>query len=390
MSNPADMMQELQGVFQDSQYTLSEEERDALGEIGNICMGTSATTLSTLLGKKVNITTPHVRIANNVLDLGNYKKPYVAVEVSYTSGVDGYNILLMKNEDVLIITDLLMGGSGEVDPTGDLEELQLSAISEVMNQMVGSASTSLSTILLMPVNISPPRTKKIVLETEDIQDLICGQDITIAISFSMEIEGVLKSELLQIMPFDFGRKLANVLLHDMMDATPASTPAPPVSHAPVTPPPAPSPAPAPVREQKPQPPARPAAPAHVQRPAQEVNRVSVKAMQYASFDEPAQTNSFSDPEYNSSLNLILDVPLQVTVELGKSKKSIKDILALSTGSVIVLDKSAGEMVDVLVNGRLFARGEVVVIDDNYGVRVTEIISGSQVMGGKLKNNSFDA
>jgi flagellar motor switch protein FliN/FliY len=351
-------------------------------------MGTSATTLSTLLGKKVNITTPHVKVAQSVLDFGNYKKPYVAVEVSYTSGVDGYNILLMKNEDVLIITDLLMGGSGEVDLTAELEELQLSAISEVMNQMVGSASTSLSTILLMPVNISPPRTKKIVLETEDIQDLVCGQDTTIAISFSMEIEGVLKSELLQIMPFDFGRKLAGVLLNDMMNAAPASTPAPPVSRAPVTPPPAPSPAP--VREQRPQSPARPSVPSHVQRPTQEANRVSVKAMQYSSFDEPAQTSSFSDTEYNNSLNLILDVPLQVTVELGKSRKSIKDILALSTGSVIVLDKLAGEMVDVLVNGRLFARGEVVVIDDNYGVRVTEIISGSQVTGGRMKNNLFDA
>lgn len=388
MSNPADMMQELQGVFEDSQYALSEEERDALGEVGNICMGTSATTLSTLLGKKVNITTPHVKVAQNVLDLGNYKKPYVAVEVSYTSGVDGYNILLMKNEDVLIITDLLMGGSGDVDFSEEIGELQLSAISEVMNQMVGSASTSLSTILLMPVNISPPRTKKIVLETEDIHDLICGQDTTIAIRFSMEIEGVLESELLQIMPFDFGRKLANVLLNDMMDSAPASTPAPQVLNAPapVPVPAAPSPSPAPVREHRSQPPARPAA--TTQRPAQEASRVSVKAMQYSSFDEPAQTGSFSDSEYN--LNLILDVPLQVTVELGKSKKSIKDILALSTGSVIVLDKSAGEMVDVLVNGRLFARGEVVVIDDNYGVRVTEIISGSQISGGRLKNNLFDA
>ena len=372
MTNPSDLSSFLQGMMDDTQYVLSDLEQDALGELGNICMGTSATTLSTLLGKKVSITTPRLRVARSMQDLEQYQKPYVAVEVSYISGVDGYNILLMKNEDVVIITDILMGGDGNVAPDTEIGELQLSAISEVMNQMVGSASTALSSILMVPVNISPPRTRTIVLEEEAIEDMACADDVTIAINFSMEIEGILKSELMQILPFDFGKKMANVLLNDMnASAVPA--------------PPPPQPEPAKPRVSPPtqhvNAPQRPAAPPRSQ---QDTTRVGVKAMQYPSFDE-ATSHPHGNAEYDSSLNLILDVPLQVTVELGMAKKSIKEILSLTNGSVIVLDKLAGEMVDVLVNGRLYARGEVVVIDDNYGVRVTEIISGSQGGVARTKN-----
>ncbi len=378
MTNPSDLTNFLQDMMDDTQYVLSELEQDALGELGNICMGTSATTLSTLLGKKVSITTPRVRVAHNVRELEHYRKPYVAVEVSYVSGVDGYNILLMKNEDVVIITDILMGGDGSVPLDTEIGELQLSAISEVMNQMVGSASTALSSILMVPVNISPPRSKTIVLEEEAIGDMVFANDVTIAINFSMEIEGVLQSELMQILPFDFGKKMAKVLLNDMNASSPE--PAPP-------PPPAPAPKPAPAAAHVPPPAQRTSAPPRPTpppRPQQESARVGVKAMQYSSFDEP-ETQSHGNAEYDNSLNLILDVPLQVTVELGMAKKSIKEILALTNGSVIVLDKLAGEMVDVLVNGRLYAKGEVVVIDDNYGVRVTEIVAGSQGGGSRTKN-----
>lgn len=381
MTNPSDLSSFLQGIMDDTQYVLSELEQDALGELGNICMGTSATTLSTLLGRKVSITTPRVRVARSIQDLEQYQKPYVAVEVSYISGVDGYNILLMKNEDVVIITDILMGGDGNVAPDTEIGELQLSAISEVMNQMVGSASTALSSILMVPVNISPPRTRTIVLEEEAFVEMACADDVTIAINFSMEIEGILKSELMQILPFDFGKKMANVLLNDMNASSSEAVPPPP---PPPPAPPAPKPEPAAPRVSPPaqhvSAPQRPAAP----RAQQDTTRVGVKAMQYPSFDEPA-TPPRGNTEYDNSLNLILDVPLQVTVELGMAKKSIKEILALTNGSVIVLDKLAGEMVDVLVNGRLYARGEVVVIDDNYGVRVTEIVSGSQGSIARTKN-----
>ncbi len=386
MTNPAAGDPSFDGLnfFNQELYPFSESERDALGEIGNICMGTSATTLSTLLGKKVSITTPRVSLSSCASDLGPYQKPYVAIEVSYTSGIDGYNILLMKDEDVLAITDLLMGGDGVVPPDAQVEELQLSAIGEVMNQMVGSASTALSNIIMVPVNISPPTTKKILLEDDNLEELVCGTDTTIVISFSMEIEGVLQSELMQIMPFEFGKKLAGALLDNMMGTPEPAAPA--AAATPATP--ASSNRPAPQMQGNAS--VRPSTPP-AQHTASNTNRVSVKSVQYPSFDEPPVGLSQNplEAELGDSLNLILDVPLQVTVELGKCRKSIKEILALNMGSVIVLDRLAGEMVDIMVNGKLFARGEVVVIDDNYGVRVTEIIANSQGTGTRARNALFD-
>ncbi len=350
-------------------YFISADESDALGEIGNICMGTAATTLSTLLNKEVSITTPRVSICHSSKDLGDaHKKPFIVVEVSYTQGVNGYNILLIKNDDVKIITDLLLGGEGNPDFDAPIDQLHFSAISEVMNQMVGSSSTSLADILMKPINISPPNVKQITLEDDELAQLACGEDVTIKISFSMDIEGVLKSELMQIIPYEFGKELARTLLVGVMEE-PAPVPEP-VKESPPAYRPEPQSRPAPA----PQP--RQSEYAQPDRTGGDRNRVGVKSMQYQSFDEPARTahSSFFEGDAGDNIGLIMDVPLQVTVELGKCRKSIKEILGFSLGSVVVLDRLAGEMVDVLVNGKLFARGEVVVIDDNYGVRITEIVS----------------
>lgn len=330
-------------------YSLTNAEVDALGEIGNICMGTSATTLSTLLGKKVHITTPKVSVCRSAQDIGYYQRPFITVDVSYTEGVDGYNVLLIKEDDVKVITDILMGGDGSFDPDADIDELHFSAISEVMNQMVGSSSTALSSILSKKISISPPSVQRIVLEEDQFKALKRNDETIIKIAFSMEIEGVLNSDIMQIIPFDFGKALAGRLLSDVMISDEAEEP---VKTAAV-------PEPAPIQ---PQPEKRP-----------EKSKVSVKSMQYESFDEP----KIEPVKTGENINLILDVPLQVTVELGKCKKSIKEILAMNTGSVAVLDRLAGDMVDILVNGKLFARGEVVVIDDNYGVRVTDIVASPQ-------------
>lgn len=349
-------------------YALSADESDALGEIGNICMGTAATTLSTLLGKQVSITTPRVSVCSCTSDFGDYNKPYLVVEVSYTEGIDGYNILLIKDNDVRVITDLLLGGDGNPDRDAPIDQLHFSAISEVMNQMVGSSSTSLANILMKPINISPPNVKQITLEEESLTQLACGDDITIKISFSMEIEGVLESEIMQIMPFKFGKELAHTLLGSVMDE-PEPMPVPVYAEPPRS---------APVQTRAPAsaPPRRQTEYAQPDRISNDRSRVGVKSMQYQSFDEPTRSahNSFFEGDAGDNIGLILDVPLQVTVELGKCRKSIKEILGFNLGSVVVLDRLAGEMVDVLVNGKLFARGEVVVIDDNYGVRITEIIS----------------
>lgn len=372
---------------------LTDEEKDALGEIGNICMGTSATTLSTLLDKKVSITTPRMKICRNAKDLGYYQRPFIAVDVSYTEGIDGFNILLVKEEDVRIITGLLMGEDGMAEYEGDIDELHFSAISEVMNQMVASSSTALADIIMRPVNISPPNVRRIVLEEDNFYNLISRRGLVIKIGFSMQIEGVLNSEIMQIIPFEFGKQLAKGLLSGVMDL-----PAPPAPKKPEK-----SKATKSVKEGtmpkkedhmtpegRPEPKGKStpeATAASTARPSVSTSwgedylqagksMVGVKMAQYDSFDDAPVEQAKHASSSQDNIGLILDVPLQVTVELGKTKKSIKEILGLHMGSVIVLDRLAGELVDILVNGKLLARGEVVVIDDNYGVRVTEIISST--------------
>jgi len=318
-------------------------------------MGTAATTLSTLLGNKVNITTPKVSICQFAKEADFPEENYLSVEVSYVQGIDGYNILLIKEEDVAAITSILMGEEYDPNKRIELDELHFSAISEVMNQMVGSSATALSNIVKRAVNISPPIVRQIETDGDEAEKLVCRNDITIRISFDMEIEGVLKSEIMQIMPFEFGKKLALGLLNEVMKTEPKRPEAKPVA--------APS-----QREQVPV-----SAPPKMERSVPtESNRIGVRSVQYQSFD--ASGKGAGNAEAKENIDFIMDVPLQVTVELGQCKKTIKEILSLGMGSVIVLDKLAGEMVDIFVNGKLFAKGEVVVIDDNYGVRVTDIVA----------------
>ncbi len=331
---------------------LSEDEKDALGEIGNICMGTSATTLSSLLGKRVVITTPRVTISKGQEYLREFEKPVVATEVTYTQGLDGHNVFVLKKEDALSITGLLMGGASSEE---EISELYLSAMSEVMNQMVGSSSTALADILHVHVNISPPVTTEFVVEDQVIGKVF-SDDMLVRINFRMEIEDLLESNIMQLMPFAFGKKLAGSLLSGEKQKQ-AEHEAKPIADD------------FSKRESMEK---RMEEPMVKRAPNDEKKAMELKTAKFQSFDE-----SFDQLANVSQQNidLIIDVPLQVTVVLGKTKKSIREILDLGMGSVIVLDRLAGEMVDVLVNGKAFARGEVVVIDDNYGIRITEMMSG---------------
>ncbi len=359
-------------VINGSGELLSDEEADILGEVGNMCMGASATTMYTILGRKVNITTPKVWVYPNLVSmLSEYNVPYIVVEVNYTEGVTGRNLLLLKTTDAAMITDIMMGGDGNVDLDHvELNELHLSAISEIMNQMVAAGATSMSQILNMIVNISPPSATLVDLAINDTGLWESENDRIIKISFSMEIEGLLNSELMQVMPYSFGKHLVDVLLkgQDESASAPPVSPAPTESHAPSTTSafvePSPSYAAPPSAYAAP-PPAYSAPPATAH--AQPVN---VQPVQYQSFDP----QPYAPAGVHDNLDMIIDVPLQVTVELGKARKSIKEVLDFNIGSVIVLDKLAGELVEVVVNGKLIARGEVVVIDENYGVRITEIVA----------------
>lgn len=344
------------------------EEVDALGEIGNICMGNSATTMHTLIGRKVTITTPTVEIYRTDKVVSPGGSPYLAISVEFIEGVYGKNLLILKDYDAALITDLLMGGEGQVDKSNIvLTEIHLSAVSEVMNQMIGAAATAMSNMMGDGINITPPSIDRMEPD-QNVGRFLEGATPVVRISFDMEIEGLLKSKLLQIMTIDMAKELITSLMH------PAEEPPEPPQRAVSPAKPAPAPAP---RAAEPRPAAAPRAPERSRGserpPAPEPQRVkAVKPADYLTFDESPSTAVGLDSDL-TNFDLINDIPLQVTVELGKTKKNLSDVLGVGPGSIIVLDKMAGELVDVIVNGKRIAKGEVVVIDENYGVRITELM-----------------
>ena len=378
---------------------LSSMEKDALGEIGNISMGSAATTLSVLLGHKVNITTPTVSVDTMSTIQNQYPMPYLVVEVGYVIGINGNNILAIQASDASIIADLMMGGDG-LNPQEELNDIHMSAVGEAMNQMMGTVATSLSTMFNKKIDISPPKVNLIDLGAEDkITDLVNNDEPVVKTSFRMEVDGLIDSEIMQILPLDVAKEMVSFLMGGgaEAEAREAPAPAPEPAPAPVAPEPAPvaaapapaqaAPAPQPAAPQYAAPPqpqyaAPPQQPQYTAPPmgAQPVYAPPAYANNVVSSGVPVQNAQFApltnEPvEVNAAnISLIQDVPLQVTVELGRTKKSIREILEFSTGSIIELDKLAGEPVDIHVNGQLTAKGEVVVIDENFGVRITEIVS----------------
>ncbi|MET1013991.1 MAG: flagellar motor switch phosphatase FliY [Paenisporosarcina sp.] len=348
--------------------------QDALGEIGNISFGSSATALSALLGQKVEITTPTISMINRNRLQDEFPHPYVAVQVEYTAGLIGMNLLVIKQSDAAIIADLMLGGDG-LSPSPDLSEIQLSAVQEAMNQMMGSAATSMSTVFNKKVDISPPSIDLLNFKEDEGLDKLPEDDLLVKVSFRLKIGDLIDSNIMQLLPLKFSQKLVRGLMGEDDDEVAATS----VMEAPV------HSTPASVRQE----PAYQAVPeayqqpqyaepqyaqpqyaqpqAMPQRPPQAP--VNVQQAQFASFESNQLTQSES-----RNLNMLLDIPLQVTVELGRTKRSVKEILELTSGSVIELDKLAGEPVDILVNARLVAKGEVVVIDENFGVRITDIVS----------------
>ena len=340
---------------------ITDMEKDAIGEIANISMGTAATTLSTLLGKKVDITTPKVSLIHKDELNADHPLPYVAVDVEYRDGLDGNSLLIIKQEDASVIVDLMMGGEG-VASDGELNEIQLSAIGEAMNQMMGSAATSLSTVLNERIDISPPSINTVNFATEKLDEKVhTFAHYIVKVSFRIVIGNLVDSEMMQLIPLNMAKHMVSKLMGEMYQMTSAPPPPPP---------------PQPKVEQSYSGYGHHSEPVNAdfgyssgkERTRQHSEPVSVKPVHFAPL---SSGQSASEP---SNIDLLLDIPLQVSVELGKTKKTIKEILELTSGSVIELDKLAGEPVDILVNGKLIAKGEVVVIDESFGVRVTDIVS----------------
>jgi len=394
---------------------LTADEIDILGEVGNISMGAVATTMYELLDRRTSITTPRVSVyeANDVLSV--YRIPFIIVTVEYVKGISGNNLLVLKVPDAALITDILMGGDGKLEDPIVLTEMHLSAMSEIMNQMMGASSTSLSKLLHEVIDISPPKATQVDFDF-DVSEFIGNEELVTKISFDLEIEGLLKSELIQLIPYELSREFAKRFMKVGMgvpsgDADKsADTPTEGAQAAPqpqaAQPAPFDSPPPAMPEQQMPPPdaygqpqypqgaqpyPAAPPYPATAPYPPQvpyyppagtaypppypappygapQGRLVDVHPAQFQSFDSPPPPTGES-----KGIDIIYNIPLQVTVELGKTKKEISEILDFNTGTVVVLDKVAGDPVEIVVNGKLIARGEVVVIDESYGVRITDII-----------------
>jgi flagellar motor switch protein FliN/FliY len=357
----------------DDADSLSDSEKDAIGEIANISMGTAATTLFSLVNRRVEISTPVVSLTTWDEIASQYEKPCVFIRIAYTVGLDGSNILVLRENDVKIITDLMMGGDG-TNTEGELGELHLSAISEAMNQMMGSSATSLSSMLNKMIDISPPIADLVDLKDNvdegTIDEFLTGEFVKI--SFRMEIGDLVDSEIMQLYPISFAKEMCEGVSRNMeMDSSS-------VKEEPATPPPVQQAAPQPAAAQQPmgQPMmAQPMMGQPMMQPmaAQPVmgQPVNVQPAQFSAFSGGMQ--GFYQPE---NIDLIMDVPLEVTVELGRTSKSISDILDFAPGKIIELNRLAGEPIDILVNGKNVAKGEVVVIEESFGVRITEIIGGN--------------
>ncbi len=349
-----------QNTNDSNEAALDENEKDALGEIGNISMGTAATTLFTLLGQKVTITTPQISVITMEELASQYPVPFVAVEVKYREGLKGMNLLVLKEKDVKVITDLMMGGDGSSD-MGELTELHLSAISEAMNQMVASSATSLAEMFQKRIDIFPPKAFSFSFSNSqiDIKDLD-PKDKVVKTSFKMVVGDILNSEIMQIIPVGFAKELVGNLFGENQDdntkndgysekktvessnidmeknnsyETDNSTP---YSNNSIE--------------------------------NTEKKEVKVQPVQFPNLDDTPSLGQKED------IGLIRDIPLKVTVELGRTTKKISEILEFSPGTVVELDRLVGEPLDILVNGQFIAKGEVVVIDENYGIRVTDIIN----------------
>ncbi|MCM1307755.1 MAG: flagellar motor switch phosphatase FliY [Butyrivibrio sp.] len=380
---------------EEAEESLTDEQKDALGEVANISMGTAATTLSTLLNQPVNITTPNVSYMywDDLAD--SYDRPCVFLSIQYTCGLDGNNVLVLKERDVKIITDLMMGGAG-TESEEPISELHLSAIGEAMNQMMGSAATSMSSMLGQKIDISPPVANLIDLNEKQDGGILPSflNKRFVKVAFRMTIGDLIDSEIMQLYPFDFAENLYETFSASIMGETGA--PAENIPSAPIPEPlpaPEPQPAPAPMPDMSQMQQAMPNMGMPQMQPMPGYGMPQMQPMPGYGMPQMQPMPGYGMPQPNvnvqpaafqafsgasaagghENIDLIMDVPLEVTVELGRTSKSIKEILEFAPGTIVELNKIAGEPIDVLVNGKYVAKGEVVVIEESFGVKITEII-----------------
>lgn len=381
-------------ILESKSEIFSPMEIDAIGEILNISLGSSATSVSGLLDRRVNITTPVVKVLTSEDFHFQALEPAIGVEINYISGLSGTNVMILKETDVKAIVGLLLG-TDYSEEEFVMDEMSISAICEVMNQMMGASSTALSQFLNRTVNISTPVSFEIEDSEEFKRKYYSATEEIVTVSFHLIIDGMVDSEFISVLNVDLAKELVSLFSMDEDDEEPMSTPQPQVAEptsapapvqqqqAPMAPPPpqpqqmAPQQQAAPVQQQYQQQAAPVRQQQHRQQPKVIEQYVDVNLQQptYDSFDEDVILTD----EQNNNLGMIMSIPLQVTVEIGRTKKKIKEILEFNTGTIIELNKQAGTQVDIFVNGQAIAKGDVVVVDDYYGVRITEVSSNSEIL-----------
>lgn len=352
---------------------ITDLDKDLLGEIGNISMGSASTALYQLINQQVNITTPVVTVTTLREIKEGFETPNIVLDIEYVTGIIGRNILIVKIADGLVISNLMMGGDGSITEVHELSEIEISAVSEAMNQMIGSAATSMATMFGRKVDISPPSARVVTDGNMPISDAIPEDEPIVRVSFKMTIGDIVDSNIMQIFPISTAKNIVAIMTgEDKPKEEPKAEPAKaapkesiaskeiqqPVNNAPSMEPQY-SQAQQQYYEQQPY---YEAPPQRMQQPVE---------VHSAAFEPLAPQNNVPPIK---NIDLILDVPLDISVVLGRTKKSIQDILNLGTGSLIELDKLAEEPVEILVNGKQIALGEVVVVDENFGIRITSIVS----------------
>lgn len=289
-------------------------------------MKASVTTLSALVGKNILISNLEKRSIEKI-GMEILGKSYVVI----SSGLNEISKLffLIEDKDALAIATFMMGEENMIQ---EFNELSLSAISEAFSQMISAMALSLSEMIGKKVQIETPQ----VFQLDDNVREMIFKDEFMGFKYRLNLDNV-DTVLYQILEKDSEEKFKSVLSTEVTLSTEATS------------------------------------------NKKEINESKVLTAENTSTTvQPVTFQPLSPPkereEKIGNLDLLKDVPIQVSVELGRTKMLIKDLLSLSSGSIIELDKLAGEPVDILVNGKLIAKGEVVVIDENFGVRITEIIS----------------
>jgi flagellar motor switch protein FliN/FliY len=316
--------------------TLTADEQDVLSEFGNINVGAASTALSELLDQRVIIDTPKIRYTTLGEIHKGFNAPYVLVEVQYTTGIEGNNLFILKAEDAAVIANIMMGGNGQ-NVSSDMDEYTLSAVAEAMNQMMGFSATALSEMFKQTIEISPPQVKLISITDVPTQLDMDLSEPMVTTSFNLKIGDLVESQIILIVSLEVAREHVRYLLEDTAKELESIA----------------------LKAEKPR----------------EEELIPISKGRNASEDNSIHLGN------SGNLNLIMDVPLRLSVLLGRTKRSIADILKLTHGSIVELERLENEPVDILVNDKLIARGEVVVVKEYFGVRITEIIS----MENRLKN-----